>query len=1097
MKRNLIIISILSVAAISIAVASKVWIYQNDNTRLGFDYDKLDSITYVTPGTIALSVSEKNVPFEGGTFDLDVVASQPWTVSISDPNSVKVSQFAGAGNTTLKVIVAQNTSLSARTTTIKFILQDGTPNKLNVITAPWQDKIELSVTKKNIGFEGGSFTIDVKSNISWSVSTNKTWVTLSKTKGEGNEQVKFSIKSTDLMQADTATVAFKTTNGAKKTVQICRAGYPMNIGVLCSKPKNITVSLNSNGYWSNVYLYAWDNQGQELLGKFPGIILTKIDNLYSCTFRTNSPINIIWSNGVSKYDGGYQTKDIVNIELPTYYELRSRTGSYETTKYKYCTDKFTISDDGDTIIMSADGGAISFYIVSEGEWTISSNKKWAEPSQSSGKDSASSIDVMITENTFAEQDTALLSFNSQDGATKKYTIVRASANTILKLDKNNINIGCKGGQDVLKITSNASWTVSSNKSWVTFDKTKGTLNDNINVIVAKNDRVESTNATITITTSNGTTAHCGVTREGDKVSVNPATITLPPAGGTYKIGVTSNTDWTLSASEPWITFDKTKGTLNDSIKVIVAKSDTVISTKAIITVTTSYGKTTYCGVVREGDKVSVSPASKKLLPAGGTYKIGVTSNTDWTISADKPWVSLDKTQGTLNDSVEVIVAKSDKVESTSATITITTSKGETTQCSVIRAGDEVYVRPYSKTLAPIGGTYKIGVTSNTDWTVSASESWVTFDKTKGTLNDSIKVNIAKSDKVKSTEATINIITSNGKTAECIVTRESDKISVSPIIKEFMFDGGTVVISVTSNTEWTASSNKSWVTLSASYGCGNGIVTATISKNTSLKVDTAIVTLTSALGETASTSIIILGMEKCKASDYPQITIGTQVWMAENYRCSKYDTKSEAYKASWLEKNTIPTPNNLTYATPYYIDASYKTKWDYIIKYEKGVNLNEEQVTKLGYLYNWAAAVGVADGEKLTSYFSGKRQGICPNGWHVPSRAEWQTLYDYIYKDKSLSSNQVGKYLKTASGWYNNGNGTDTYGFAALPAGTAYGSKVQNIGTITEFQTTTPYADMDDRYYAYICGLGYNSGYLGYYDSYDSKSYALSVRCLKD
>lgn len=59
MKRNLIIISILSVAAISIAVASKVWIYQNDNTRLGFDYDKLDSITYVTPGTIALSVSEK------------------------------------------------------------------------------------------------------------------------------------------------------------------------------------------------------------------------------------------------------------------------------------------------------------------------------------------------------------------------------------------------------------------------------------------------------------------------------------------------------------------------------------------------------------------------------------------------------------------------------------------------------------------------------------------------------------------------------------------------------------------------------------------------------------------------------------------------------------------------------------------------------------------------------------------------------------------------------------------------------------------------------------------------------------------------------
>lgn len=634
MKRNLIIISILSIAAISIAVASKVWIYQNDNTRLGFDYDKLDSITYVTPGTIALSVSEKNVPFEGGTFDLDVVASQPWTVSISDPNSVKVSQFAGAGNVTLKVTVAQNTNLSARTTTIKFTLQDGTSNTLNVITAPWQDKIEVSVRKKNIGFEGGSFTIDVKSNISWTVSTNKTWVTLSKTKGEGNDNITVTVAPNSSATKDTAKVVYKT--------------------------KNVV--------WSNTFIY------------------------------------------------------------------------------------------------------------------------------------------------------------------------------------------------------------------------------------------------------------------------------------------------------------------------------------------------------RDTETISVSPSSQDVSYLGGEVPINITSNTSWTISSDKDWVTFSETQGSGNKTITATVAPNTTKAKDVATITITTK--------------------YAK----IQATTKIN-------------------------------------------------------------RDVETISVSPTSQDISCLGGEVSISVTSNTSWTASSSKNWATLSVSSGSGNGTITVTISKNTSLKADTAIVTLTTVLGETASTSIIRLGIEKCKASDYPQVTIGSQVWMAENYHCSMYDTQSEAYNASWLTNNTIPTSESYIY-TPYYTDASDKSKWDSYSK-QYGVNLTEAQIEKLGYLYNWAAAVGVADGQKQTATFSGNRQGICPNGWHVPSEAEWQTLYDYIYSAQKLTSSAVGKYLKTTSGWYSGDShykpGLDTYGFAALPAGSASGSSVGDVGYITDFCTATPSESSSN--YAYGRYLHYRSDNL--VEGYVYKNGGRSVRCLKD
>lgn len=232
-------------------------------------------------------------------------------------------------------------------------------------------------------------------------------------------------------------------------------------------------------------------------------------------------------------------------------------------------------------------------------------------------------------------------------------------------------------------------------------------------------------------------------------------------------------------------------------------------------------------------------------------------------------------------------------------------------------------------------------------------------------------------------------------------------------------------------------------------------------------------------------------EKCKASDYPQVTIGTQIWMAENYRCSKYDTESEAYKNGMY---LVPTSEDGVF-TPYYTDASDKSKWR-----SYGMSLTDKQIKKLGYIYNWAAAVGVAeDGRHQTSKFIGNRQGICPNGWHVPSRAEWQTLYDYIYKDKSLSSNTVGKYLKTTSGWHQGVNGLNSYGFAVLPAGYANESGVVGyVGSNAEFWTADTEHGLSPSFYgrdAYFITFSDQTDDLKI--TYYTKIYGRSVRCLRD
>ena len=70
--------------------------------------------------------------------------------------------------------------------------------------------------------------------------------------------------------------------------------------------------------------------------------------------------------------------------------------------------------------------------------------------------------------------------------------------------------------------------------------------------------------------------------------------------------------------------------------------------------------------------------------------------------------------------------------------------------------------------------------------------------------------------------------------------------------------------------------------------------------------------------------------------------------------------------------------------------------------------------KYGKLYNW--------------YAVNDPRGIAPNGYHIPTDAEWTQLDDYLGGEES----EAGTKMKSTSGWYHNGNGTNSSGFSCLP-----------------------------------------------------------------
>ena len=117
--------------------------------------------------------------------------------------------------------------------------------------------------------------------------------------------------------------------------------------------------------------------------------------------------------------------------------------------------------------------------------------------------------------------------------------------------------------------------------------------------------------------------------------------------------------------------------------------------------------------------------------------------------------------------------------------------------------------------------------------------------------------------------------------------------------------------------------------------------------------------------------------------------------------------------------------------------------------------------------------------------------VCPEGWHLPDTTEWSKLSTAVGGDST-----TGKKLKSQSGWKDydgtSGNGTDAYGFSALPAGDRNGyGNFNNEGRTAYFWSSTE----RNSNVAYGMGLYYNhdSAYPINGNKYDG----LSVRCLKD
>ena len=187
-------------------------------------------------------------------------------------------------------------------------------------------------------------------------------------------------------------------------------------------------------------------------------------------------------------------------------------------------------------------------------------------------------------------------------------------------------------------------------------------------------------------------------------------------------------------------------------------------------------------------------------------------------------------------------------------------------------------------------------------------------------------------------------------------------------------------------------------------------------------------------------------------DYAVVEIGDQCWFAENLRTTVY-----------ADGSAIPEETDNTA----WVGLSTGARCDY--------DNDASNVATYGRLYNWYAATDAAE--------------LCPTGWHVPTDDEWTALETYL--GANGHSGTEGAALKSTSGWAL-ANGTDDFGFSALPGGSRYDTDGDFIdaGYFSLCWSSSPSGG--SAWFRWLYSLSPNIN-----RSSGSPRYGFSVRCLRD
>ena len=861
----------------------------------------------------SLTPTSVNFPAAGSSETLSITANQPWTVTTSDA-WLTLSADAGTGDATLNVAAEENTSITRRTGAVTF--QTGATTYTVTVSQEGATPT-FNVSPESLSFtaEGGSASVTISSNQSWTATTSDAWFSISSAEGEGDATLSLSVVANTSTDSRSGTVTLKA-GDSSYTVSVSQEGEDP---ILTISPESLSfsadggnksITVTSNLSWTATSSDAWltvsssSGEGDATLSvtadenvsianrtasvTFEGKDRTVIVNVtqdgaapfFNVTPTTlsfsaeggSAPVKIVsnqtWTASksadwiaLSEVEGTGDATLSLTVDANTSTDSRSGTVAFQAGETYY---HINLTQDGKGILFSitpeslsftAEGGNETITVTSNLSWTVTSSDAWLTLSNSSGEGDAT-LTVVAQENTSTSSRSGILTFKGKD-ITFTVNVTQEGASPNFSVTPTTLSFTSSGGNQSVSVKSNQAWTVSFDVSWLSLSTASGTGDATVSITAQANTSTDNRAGTVTFT-SGGKTYTVTVIQDGAAThfEITPTTITFTSKGESKSISIMSNQPWTVSSDASWLKLSDNSGT-SDATLSVTAEENTSTSSRSGTVTFKSSGKDYTVSVMQEGATpfFNVSPESLSFSSSSESKSITVTSNLSWAASSDVSWLTLSNSSGLGNATLTLTTEASTSTNSRSGTVTFSAG-GKTYTVSVSQAGaDPTFsVTPTTLSFTASAGSKSVSITSNTSWTASSDGSWLTLSKSAGEGNATLSLTVEENTSISSRTGTVTF-KSSGKdyTVSVTQTGADPTFSVTPTTLSFVSSGGSQSITLKSNQSWTASSSVSWLTLSKTSGTGDASVSVSAQANTSTDNRSGIVTFTAG-GKTYSVSV---------------------------------------------------------------------------------------------------------------------------------------------------------------------------------------------------------------------------------------------------
>ena len=339
-------------------------------------------------------------------------------------------------------------------------------------------------------------------------------------------------------------------------------------------------------------------------------------------------------------------------------------------------------------------------------------------------------------------------------------------------------------------------------------------------------------------------------------------ISVESAEQSITLSFSTNVAWSATVSADWLTISPSSGEAGkNSVKVEVEENRTGQPRSATITISDKESMQKVSVTVRQEAlkaSLTVSPESLEFSANKGEEMLNVTSNTDWVITKDAEWITLDSDKGKGLATIAAGVTENTSLTSRTGSITVSTSDGSVKKTVSVRQSGADVIFTIDKNefnVAAVGESFTVKVTHNIGYKINSQPEWVKQTGKVPSGNTDTYTFTAEANT--STEAREGVIVFCNDNNECVPVTVKQAganatLSVSPAELTFTANTESKSLDVTSNTAWTAASGASWAKLNKTNGSGNAQIAVTAEENTAITQRSATITIKTADGKASAT-----------------------------------------------------------------------------------------------------------------------------------------------------------------------------------------------------------------------------------------------------